>query len=436
MTNALNTSDIYDADFTGINAGAIVNIKLIADGSALKQYNGTEVKLVTPAANDTSPAPENVLSNINTLGIKYVWAHSDYVFVSPGDNQVWYSKRAGQGGADHQYDYFPSIHYNILVRKGDYINGCGIPFDDVCFIPMRNGWNVWMGTNFEDFDSSQYLNTINGLIAPRSAQIITYANGQQTIAYLSDDGVHEIFTTVLDNRGKQYATKGLMKDKIDFEAFGFTEAEKQAAISKYIVGFNMYLLEITRDTTNYVFGYDTQNGEWYMWTGLQINSLIEFDGGIYFAGNDGMLKQFDKELNSDWTDIAKTTGTPVDFDRISGMIAFEDTGYPSMLDYYILKLKQYIVPASLDISIVYMRSMVEVEQALQNSYLVWDVSEWDIAAWANLDYTDLVSAPQRLSTRLKLPKQAYYFQIRWRNNRDEPVEVYGESLIGRTSGEM
>jgi hypothetical protein len=80
--------------------------------------------------------------------------------------------------------------------------------------------------------------------------------------------------------------------------------------------------------------------------------------------------------------------------------------------------------------------MVEVEQALQNSYLVWDVSEWDIAAWANLDYTDLVSAPQRLSTRLKLPKQAYYFQIRWRNNRDEPVEVYGESLIGRTSGEM
>jgi hypothetical protein len=301
---------------------------------------------------------------------------------------------------------------------------------------MRKGWNVLTGESFNDFNFGEYLNTINGLIAPRSAQIITYADGRQSIVYLSDDGAHEIFTTVLDNRGKQYATRGLMKDKIDFEGMGFTEPEKEAAISKYIVKFNMYLLEITRDTTPYVFGYDGRNGEWYMWTGLQINSFIEMDGDVFFAGDDGLLKTFDEDLYSDWNEITKTTGTPIDFDRISGMIAFEDTGYPSMLDYYIIRLKQYAVTASLDISVVYMRSTVEVEQALHNYFLVWDVGLWDVASWANLDYTDLVSAPQRLSTKLKLPKQAYYFQIRLRNNRDEPVELYGETLIARTSGEL
>lgn len=437
MTDALARADVTDADFTGINAGAIVNMKLIGDGGGLKQYDGTVVKLVTPAADDVLPAPANVLSNINTLGCKFVWVHNNYLFVSPGDNQVFYSKRAGQGGVDNQYDYFPEIHFSILVRNGDVVNGVGIPFDNVCFIPMRQGWNVWAGDNFNNFDSSNYLNTINGVIAPRSTDIITYATGTQTIAYLSDDGVHEIFSSTIDTQGRQYATRNLMTDKIDFAAIGFTEAEKAAAISKYVVQYSMYLLEITRDTTNYVFGYDTRNAEWYTWTGLTINAFIENDGIVYYAGN-GHLKKFDKELNDDWADIGKTTGVPVDFDRIGGMIWFEDTGYPSTLDYYILRLKQYAVAASLDISIIFMSGTVEIDKALQNAYAIWDTegSYWDEAIIANLDYTDLVSAPQRLGNRLRLPRKGFFFQIRWRNNRSEPVEIYSEKLVGRASGEI
>ena len=117
------------------------------------------------------------------------------------------------------------------------------------------------------------------------------------------------------------------------------------------------------------------------------------------------------------------------------MIAFEESGYPSMLDYIIIKLRQYDIVASLDVSLVYSRSIVESQEAIRNYYLTWDVGLWDEAAWANLEYTDLVAPPQRLSTKLKLPKSGYYFQIRMRNNRDEPVEIYGLSLIGRTTGE-
>jgi hypothetical protein len=435
MTNPLNSANIYDADYTGIQSGAIVNMKLIGDGGILKQYDGTEVKDVVPAPDDATPFPANVLTDINALGCKYVWVHNNYLFVSPGTNQVFYSKRAGQAGSDRQFDYFPEVHFSILVRNGDVVNGKGIPFDNVCFIPMRQGWNVWAGTNFNDFDSSDYLNTINGVIAPRSVDIITYATGTQTIAFLSDDGVHEIFSSTIDTQGRQYATRNLMTDKVDFQAYGFTVAEKEAAISKYVVQYSMYLLEISRDSVPIVLGYDTRNAEWYAWTGLTINAFIENDGIVYYAGN-GHLKKFDKDLNDDWTDLAMTTGVPIDFDRISGFIWYEQTGYPSTLDSYILRLKTYAVIASLDISIVYISGLVEISEAIQNSYLVWDVSEWDIAAWANLDYTDLVSAPQRLSHRLRLPKKGYYFQVRWRNNRSEPVEVYGESFIGRSSGEM
>jgi len=426
MTNVLNTSDIYDVDFTN---SQLANRKIIADGTSLKEYNGTTVKNVTPAADDPDPAPDNVLADVNAKGCKYIWIHNDHIFISPGTSELFYTKR-------YEYDYIPETQYFLLVRNGDYINGCGIPFDNVCFVPMRHGWGMISGTNFDDFDASFYLNTINGVIAPRSIQKITYATGAQTVAYLSDDGVNEIFTATTDAQGRQYATRNLMKDKLDFGAFGFTQSELAAAKSKYIVKYSMYLLQIKRDTTNYVLGYDTRNAEWYVWTNLQINSFVEFEGDVYFGSDDGLLKQFDEGLYSDWANKAKTTGTPVDFDRITGMISFEDTGYDSTLDYYILRLKTYTIKASLDVSLVHLRGAVEAQQAIQNYFMVWDVSEWDESNWANLEYTDLVASPQRLSHRLKLPKKGFYYQIRWRNNRDEPVEIYGEALIGRASGEV
>jgi hypothetical protein len=431
MTNALATSNIFDADFTGLHGGNLVNIKLIADGGSLKSYNGTEVKLVAPAADDASPQPPNVLANVNSLGIKYIWGHSQYIFVSPGDNQIWYTKRAAQGGTDNQYDYIPQIHYLIAVKQGDYINGNGIPFDSVCFVPMRNNWCVISGTNFETFDSGEFLNTINGLIAPRSAQIITYGNGTQTIAYLSDDGIHEIYTSTLDTQGRQYATRGLMKETIDFAAMGFTEEEKTAAISKYIVSLNMYLLEITRDTTNYVYGFDTRNAQWYLWKNLQINSFIEDEGICYFAGDDGLLRVFDKDLYSDWDNIAKTTGDPVHFIRYSPAISAEFSGYPSMWDSYLVESQQWLVSATLDINFIFANNTDEMIKVIKNEVFVEGVSQWGFAKYANLNYTDLLNEPNEIM--FDYSRLSKYVQVLWENDRDEPVKIFKDKWKGRTS---
>lgn len=432
MTNPLLSANIYDADFTGINAGVLVNIKIIADGGILKQYDGTVVKDIVPAADDTLPAPANVLTDINTLGVKYSWVHSNYVFVSPGDNQVFYSKQATQAGSDNQYDYFPETNYTILVRKGDYINGPGIPFDDVCFIPMRQGWNVVTGTNFNDFDFGEYLNTINGVIAPRTPRIITKAGGQQTIAYLSDDGVHEIFTTVLDSRGKQYATKNLMSNLINFEAYGFTTAEKTAAIAQYIVKFNMYLLEISRDTTNYVFGLDTRSSEWYVWVNLQINDMIENDGEAYFAGNDGHLKRFDKDLYTDWNETTKTTGTFVHWKRYGSAESGEFSGFPSMWDAFLVESKQWYVPATLDITFIFAQNTDVMLRVIKGEAFIEGVSEWGYAQYVNLNFTDLLNEPNEII--FEYSRLSKYVQVLMENNRDEPVKLFKQKWKGRSSG--
>lgn len=434
MTDTLNSPDVFDADFTGMdNSGNLVNVKLIADGGVLKQVINGVCQDVSPASDDTSPLPANVLSDINAIGVKHVWTHSNYVFLSTGDNRLWYSKQATQGGNGVQYNYFPETNFTILVRKGDYINGCGIPFDDVCFIPMRQGWNVNTGTNFNDFDFGGYLNTINGVIAPRSPQIITYADGSQTIAFLSDDGVHEIFTTILDSRGKQYATRGIMKDKIDFNSYGFTESEKAAAVSNYIVSLNMYLVEISRGTTNYVFGYETRSREWYVWKGLQINSLIEKEGVCYFAGNDGLLKKFDKDLYSDWGDMGKTTGKPVHFKRYSPAVAGEFSGFPSMWDAYLVESKQWLVPTTLDITFIFANETDVMANIIRNEVFIEGVSQWGYAKYVNTKFTDLLNEPNEII--FDYSRLSKYVQVLWENDRDEPVKIFKEKWKGRSSGQ-
>ena len=254
MTNALNTSDIYDVDFTN---SILTSIKFITDQSDMKRYNGTSVANITPAADDPVPNPPNDLTSVNAEDPKFCWTYSGHIFVSPGDNQVFYSKR-------YEFDYFPSVQWFLLIRDNDFVNGCGIAFNNVCLIPMRRGWGILTGSSFDDFDASTFLNTVSGVIAPRSIAKITRPDGTQSIAYLSDDGVHEVYDTgILDTGTRQYSTRALMKDKIDFPAIGLTEAEKEAAIGYFDAPMSLYFLTFERDGVATTYVYDVRNNEWY-----------------------------------------------------------------------------------------------------------------------------------------------------------------------------
>jgi hypothetical protein len=421
MTNPLVSANIYTLAFTNAN---LVSILFITDGGVVKKYDGTAVANIAPAANDAAPAPANALTSINAMNPVYCWVHKSQIFVSTGNDTIYYSK-------PYQFDYFPETSYERFVRNNDYITGPGVTYSDVLLIPMRRGWGLLTGKNFDTFVGNQFLNTVNGVIAPRSIQRITYPNGSQTIVYLSDDGVYEVFDTgAIDTGTRQYATRSLMKDLIDFDAVGFTDSEKNAATSHFDQTMNLYILLIKRDTASYAYCLDVRNGQWYLWNNIKGESLLRHNGTLYYAGSEKQLRKFDVTLGSDWNESTKTTGTPIDQDCITDMIAMEDTGYPSYLDYLVLYGKQYDTASSLDVTVIFYQTTEAVAGALQSQYMIWDISAWDVGVYANLDYTDLVGKPPRV----KFKKKSYYFQIRFRNPRDELSEFYRYKLTGRVSG--
>lgn len=420
MTDALVSADIYTVGFTN---ALLTSILAIGDGGDLKQCNGSTVVDILPAADDPAPAPANVLANVNLKGCKFIWEYSGHIFISPGTNELFYTKR-------FEFNYVPSTQYFFLVNDNDYVNGDGQAFDAVCLIPMRRSWAILTGENFDTFKADKFLNTKNGVIAPRSIAKITYPNGTQTIAYLSDDGVHEVYTALIDGGGRQYATRSLMKDKIDFNALGLTEAEKAAAKGYYFSDWNLYLLCFTQGTTKLAYVYDTRNGQWYPWTNMIVASLIDKDGVLYYASSTHMRK-FDEDLYSDWEDIPKTIGTPVHFQRYSPLLSVEFSGFSSTWDYYLVEAKQWLVPSTLDISVNFTNttSAVSVEAAWKNNVFVWGVSKWGDAQWANLNFTDIVNAPDELIFH----DPSKYAQVLWDNPRDEPVLIFKDRWKVRLS---
>lgn len=421
-SGALTSADIFDVDFTD---GNNVSRKIITDTGSIKAYDDTAftVSQITPAPDDPSPNPPNILSDLHAKKMKYCFSYQGHLFVSDGSDTWWYSKR-------WTYNYFPSVQWGRWVRNNDYMNGPGIAFDNVLMLPMRRGWGVLFGTNFDSFEGNQFLNTQAGVVAPRSIQRVTYPDGAQSVAYLSDDGVYEIYDTqLLDTGSRRYATRSITVDKLDWDALGLSEAEKAGAVGYFDARSSLYLLRVNKGSERLCYAYDVRNREWYPWNNIKAAGFAR-STDLYFAGETGHIHRFDQKLASDWNEAAKITRAAIDFLRVSDMIKFEITGQMSILDELIINARQYASKSSLDVAVVFYSSRVDVNNALQNQFMTWDVTQWDDAAWANLDYTDLVSAP----TPLIFCRNSYYFQIIFRNNRDELCEVFDINLKGRVSG--
>lgn len=427
MTNALESSNIYTVGFTNL---ALESILFITDGGDVKSYDGTAVANITPAADGVDPAPANYLADLNALSPIYSWVFKGHLFISIGDDSAWHSLYG-------QFDYFPITFTTRYVRNNDYITGCGVSFGEICLLPMRRGWGI---TTYSESTSTlmtgnQFLNTINGNISPRAIQKVTSPDGSQTVVYLSDDGLYEIYDTgFIDSSGsgsRNYATRPLMKDKLDFSSYGFTEAEKTAANAYFDSVTNMYILCIKRSTTNYAFAYDVRNREWTgVWENIKAESTIRFETMLLYAGSTKLLHAYDDRLAADYNEIGLTTSIAIDWDCYFDVTIMENTGYQSNLDYVIVNAKNYPTPSTIDITIVGTSNTSVYLDAVQSSYATWDLSLWDFCVLANPDFSTIVGAPSRTLVK----KRAHFFQIRLRNNREEFVELYRVKLIGRTSG--
>jgi hypothetical protein len=151
----------------GFTDTSLTSRLIIGDGTRLLGCDGTTVAWITPAANLPSPQPANELTAINDLGCRFVWSYKRQIFISPGTNKVFYS-------LPYKFDYFPEVNVEVISNNNDIVNGCGVAFDNVMLVPMRRGWNVWTGSDINDFQSKEFLNTTDGVIAPRSIVKLTY----------------------------------------------------------------------------------------------------------------------------------------------------------------------------------------------------------------------------------------------------------------------
>jgi hypothetical protein len=423
MTNALASNVLNTTGFTN---SLLVSILVIGDGGILKQCNGTAVKYIVIAANDPAPAPANVLADVNTLGCKFVWEYNGHVMISPGTNEFFYTKR-------YEFDYVPEVQYFFLVNDNDYINGNGLAFDSVCLIPLRRSWAILTGVNFDSFAADKYLNTAYGVIAPKSIVKLTYPDGSQTIAYMSDNEAHEIFTAINDGGGRQYATRSLMKDKIDFNALGLTEAEKAAIVGSFDARRSLYLLSFKIGSTNYTYAYDVRNREWYTdWLTFNAQAYVSLDSETYFAGSTGHLHLFDNDLNSDWNESTKTTGTFVHWKRYGPAESGEFSGFPSMWDAFLVESKQWLVPATLDITFIFAGNTDVMLKIIKGEVFVEGVSEWGYAQYVNTNFTNFVNEPNEII--FEYSRLSKYVQVLMENNRDEPVKLFKQKWKGRSSG--
>ena len=223
-----------------------------------------------------------------------------------------------------------------------------------------------------------------------------------------------------------------MKEKIDFLAFGFSEAEKAAAVTHFDPDTNWLYVSINSSAQgNLTFVYDTRNQEWYVWRlPWSAKSFVKWSEQNYYGGSTNLLHAFQDALYSDWDDVDQTTGTAVDFDVYSGLISFEFSGDSSYLDYYLVESQLWNVPSSLDVWIVYGTGKVEIPNAQYNMILIWGVTGWGQGQYANLNFTDNVNNAKRLV----IHRKGKYFQRRFRNNKDEPVTILRERYTARISG--
>lgn len=423
MTAALATSDIHSIGFTN---SAVVSRLLIADTGALKQYDGTAVTLVAPAADDAGPAPANGLAAINLLGNKFIWNFTGHVFVSPGSDTIFYSK-------SYIFNYFPITFFFQLERDNDFVNGDGVEYDSVCLIPMRRGWAILTGTDATNYAASTFLNTEHGVIACRSIATVTYPDGTQTIIFLSDNGAHEVYIVTSSGGSRQYATRSLMQGKIDFVGLGLTDAEKGAAVGVFHSEKFLYLLSFQKSGVDYTYAYDTRNKEWYTdWLTFNAKSYVSLNGTLYFAGSAKHLQKFDTTLFSDWNESTKSTGTFVFFKRYSNALSAEFSGFETFWDAYLVESKQWLVPATLDITFIFTSNTDVMANIIINEIFVEGVSRWGFARYANINFTDTVNNPNEIL--FDYSRLSKYTQVLWENNRDEPVKIFKDKFKGRSSG--
>jgi hypothetical protein len=416
ITGALNSANIDAAQFKDANSNEVL---IIADGGNLKYFDGTAVSTITPAANDEAPLSANDLTNINTHKPTGCLVHNTRVVLWNGTDTIWHSKIG-------YFDYFRQVDFQRWVRENDTVQTC-VTYRGALIVLMRRHIGVLFGHDIDDW-SQDFLDTVDGCIAPRTVQSVMYPNGNQEIFYLSDNGVYSVYaidTLSLDSSAR-YSTKSMTAKKINWSQLGVTKEEWKKAVATFYNG--QYWLIYQKGTEYKGLVYDTNTGQWYPVSNIKANAFYQDENTFLFGCSDGHVRKFDKDLYSDCDNKAKTVGTPIQNEWYSKMLSPKLTGHDHFWDVLMIEARQFPVKSSLDVEVNTYRNQFVQPSAIKTAVFIWGETEWGESQWANDKLTDLLNNAKRLRCFVK----GQYLQIKISNNRDEPTEIYGMRLEVRT----
>ncbi|MCI3922431.1 hypothetical protein MO973_19550 [Paenibacillus sp. TRM 82003] len=413
MTVALNRADIDAAQFKD-HTGA--EVLVIADGAALKYYNGTAVNTITPAADDASPLPKNDLATINTgnppLGCI---VHNTRVVIWDGSDQIWHSKPG-------YYDYFPLGFYQRFVRENDTVVTCA-SYSGALLVFMRRHIGILFGDGYNETRQAgdwtqDFLDTTNGCLNSKTVQTVTYPDGRQEIFYLSDNGVHAVYTLstlALDNSAR-YSTRSMTEQLIDWSVYESVDWSRAAA--HFLNG--RYWLVFPDGATWKGLVFNADNSQWYPIDNIVANNFYHDEDYFYYAGDAGHLRVFDKELFGDYDDAAATTGTPINAYWYSKLMTPRLTGYDHLWDVIMIEARQFYDTSSIDLEVNTFRNQFTLENAVASTIFIIGKTPIGKGKITNTNFSDFINNAERLD----LFVSGQYVQTKLSNDKYEPFEVF------------
>lgn len=431
MTDALNTDLITSVQFRD---QANNEVMVIADGGNLKFYDGTAVTDITPAPDDTSPAPANILgTTINTTNpAAGVTLHNNRMVIWSNQKDIIFHSKPGY------YDYFPSTNFQRFVRNNDYIQTC-ISFGSAMLVFMRNSIGVLFGDGYgptpqPGVDWTQdFLDTTEGCVNPRSVRVVVFPDSHEEVFYQTDRGISSVMTVntkSLDN-STAYATRNVTNDKINWESLGVTNEEWAAATSYFWNGF--YWIVFKRGSEWVGLVYDTDSNEWFPIQGVRANDFYADSNAFYMLGSDatqGHLVKFDEieydtpsittSVVQDYDSATKTIGTPVIWNWYSKLLNPGLSGFKHLWDILLIECKQFASYSSIDVEVNALQGQYNVVGAIKSSIMIIGFSIIGEAEIANLNFTEFINNAKRLRIFLK----SQYIQIKLSNSLGQPVELF------------
>lgn len=429
MTNALVTDDVNAVQYRDDNMNEVL---VIADGGPLKQYNGTAVTNIVPAASDADPLPANDLTTINTdfppIGVTI---HNNRLVIWSEDSDTIHHSKPGF------FDYFPQTSFQRFVNNNDYVQTC-ISFGSSLIVFMRHHVAALFGDGYSETPSEgdwtqDFLDTTEGCINPRSVQVVVFPDTHEEVFYQTDNGVSAVFnidTKSLDN-STRISTRSWTDKKVNWRELGITRAEWESAVSYFREGKYWLVFKEGAEWTGLVF--DTNNGEWYPIRNVKAADFYGDAEYFYFIGEDGHLKVFDDTTHKDWDDAAKSSGDNVEWYWYSKLLTPGVTGLNHLWDILMIECQQFFETSVIDVAVNTNRrsgSSSNIDSQLQSQIMIVGQSIIGQATIANLLLTDFITVARELRVFIR----GQYAQIKLSSSRGEPVELYNITLDVRPQG--